>query len=70
MTLIGEVRAADGTVMASDFVVLPEQVLEGVAWMRCPECLGDPRGYRMPDSTFSSVPCVMCRGRCTVPVMA
>jgi hypothetical protein len=64
--LIGEVRAPNGQVMDGDFRVTPAQILEGVAWMLCPDCAGDPRGFCLPDDRFIS--CVRCRGRHVVPV--
>lgn len=67
--LIGTVYGPGGDVVEERFEVTRDQVLEGIAWMRCPECFGDPRGYRMPDGSFSSFPCVKCRGRHVVPVM-
>jgi hypothetical protein len=66
LILVGEVRGGSGEVMDAAFQVSAEQVAEGVAWMRCPECLGDPRGYRLPDDTF--VRCNFCKGRRAVPI--
>jgi hypothetical protein len=64
--LIGEVRAPNGQIMEPHFELTVDQVLDGVAWMRCPDCLGDPRGYQLPDDRFER--CVRCRGRHVVPV--
>lgn len=68
MTLfVGEVRGPSGEIMEPHFELTVDDLREGVAWMRCPECRGHPLGYCLPDDRYQ--PCNHCKGRRVVPVM-
>lgn len=67
MTFEGVVYGLNGVPLCTA-TVTADQILDGFAEVTCFECLGDPRGFELPDGTFQK--CGRCKSRRTELVMA